>query len=472
MSNSRTQNFTYDALNRITQGYTTGGSWGETFTIDAWGNLTNRGLVAGKSTYEPLNAAPATVKNQLTGFGYDAAGNMISNGSSSYTYDAENRLTATAGWTYVYDGDGVRVIKCNGAYPTCSAGTLYWGGANALAESSLTGTMGAEYLFYLGQRMARNDLPGNIAHYYLQDHLGSARVTTNATGATEKQTDYSPYGGEIWVSGTNVNHYKFTGKERDAESGLDNFGVRYHSSAIGRFASPDPTRNSAHSIEPQSWNRYSYVSNNPLKFVDPDGAEKRLVVYIQQPVLGKPTVWVRQGFTANVGHSFIGLKDTDAKTEIKRGFYPSKSTDPTSPTVPGVVKDNADHSWSVKKEFVISDQQYDKLNQSVASDFKNPPEYDLNKNNCTDWVNQKATEVGVTLPDPQGTWPGGQGSNPGMEGQALRDQGGEVNDENGSGGSSGSSGGSSNNVPANDHQADVEPEHNEPLGHMVFGVPH
>ena len=278
VNNARTQNFTYDALNRITQGYTTGGSWGETFTIDAWGNLTNRGLVAGKSTYESLNAAPATVKNRLTGFGYDAAGNMISNGSASYTYDAENRLTATAGWTYVYDGDGERVLKCNGTYPTCSSGTLYWGGTEALAESSLTGTMSSEYLFYLGKRMARNDLPGNIAHYYLQDHLGSARVTTDAAGATEKQTDYSPYGGEIWVNGTNVNHYKFNGKERDSESGLDNFGARYNASSLGRFMTPDwaarpTTVPYAVFGDPQSLNLYSYVRNDPISQADADGHE-------------------------------------------------------------------------------------------------------------------------------------------------------------------------------------------------------
>jgi RHS repeat-associated protein len=120
--------------------------------------------------------------------------------------------------------------------------------------------------------MARNDLPGNIAHYYLHDHLGSARVTTNEAGASEKQTDYSPYGGEIWTSGTNTNHYKFTGKERDAESGLDNFGARFDASALGRFMSPDAGR--AEQGDPQTWNRYAYVTNNPLSYLDPNGRER------------------------------------------------------------------------------------------------------------------------------------------------------------------------------------------------------
>ncbi len=63
----------------------------------------------------------------------------------------------------------------------------------------------------------------------------------------------------------------YTGKERDAESGLDYFGARYYSGAQGRFTSPDPLLNSGRPWEPQSWNRYAYALNNPLKFTDPTG---------------------------------------------------------------------------------------------------------------------------------------------------------------------------------------------------------
>ena len=67
------------------------------------------------------------------------------------------------------------------------------------------------------------------------------------------------------------NAYKFTGKERDAESGLDNFGKRFYGSSLARFTSPDPLDTSAHPANPQSWNRYTYTFNNPLKFVDIQG---------------------------------------------------------------------------------------------------------------------------------------------------------------------------------------------------------
>jgi RHS repeat-associated protein len=64
---------------------------------------------------------------------------------------------------------------------------------------------------------------------------------------------------------------RFTGKERDAETGLDYFGARYYSGAEGRFIGPDPLLNSGRPNNPQSWNRYAYVSNNPLRYTDPKG---------------------------------------------------------------------------------------------------------------------------------------------------------------------------------------------------------
>jgi RHS repeat-associated protein len=66
----------------------------------------------------------------------------------------------------------------------------------------------------------------------------------------------------------------FTSKERDAETGLDFFGARYMSSAQGRFTSPDPLLNSGRPDDPQSWNRYAYVNNNPLRYKDPFGLYK------------------------------------------------------------------------------------------------------------------------------------------------------------------------------------------------------
>jgi RHS repeat-associated protein len=64
---------------------------------------------------------------------------------------------------------------------------------------------------------------------------------------------------------------RYTGKERDAESGNDYFGARYYASSMGRFMSPDPLLNSGRPDNPQTWNRYTYVLNNPLVEIDPTG---------------------------------------------------------------------------------------------------------------------------------------------------------------------------------------------------------
>ena len=68
---------------------------------------------------------------------------------------------------------------------------------------------------------------------------------------------------------------QFTGKERDSETGLDYFGARYLSGAQGRCTSPDPAMSSAKLDDPQTWNRYAYVTNNPLRYIDSDGRDRR-----------------------------------------------------------------------------------------------------------------------------------------------------------------------------------------------------
>ena len=278
LNTTRTQNFEYDNLNRLLDAYTTGQTtniahWGEVYTIDAWGNLTNIAMKPGWQNSETLNAAAASAQNQLNGFCYDAAGNMIGpTCSPTYVYDAENRLSATAGFTYRYDGDGTRVVKCNGTYPTCSSGTLYWTGAGSdtLAETNWTGVPVEEYVFFNGGRVARRDGTGNTVHYYFADHLGSTDVITGANGVIQKNSVYYPFGGEIALTAPSfANNYKFTGKERDSESGLDNFEARYLGSSLGRFMSPDPMGGKAE--DPQSLNRYAYVRNSPLTFTDPSG---------------------------------------------------------------------------------------------------------------------------------------------------------------------------------------------------------
>jgi RHS repeat-associated protein len=209
---------------------------------------------------------------------YDAAGNMTGDPTDlvTATYDAENRIaTATkngATATYTYDDDGNRVEKSNGASPP--SGTLYWYMTPGIVgESDLAGNLKTEYVFFDGERVARRDFPSGNVSYYFSDHLKTASVVTDASGTILDESDYYPWGGELQFVNNLDNHYKFTGKERDSESGLDNFGARYNGSSLGRFTSPDPSMGSVRLENPQTWNRYTYVLNNPLRFVDPTGEE-------------------------------------------------------------------------------------------------------------------------------------------------------------------------------------------------------
>ena len=267
---NRNQTFTYDSLNRITSGWSAANtgplSWGENYAIDAWGNLMISPM-GGKTSGGNFQHA-GNGNNQATGLGYDAAGNLTNyTAPGQYVYDPENRIQSTAGVTYTYDADGNRVEKSGG-----SVSTLYWYGApGIIAESDLSGTLKSEYVFFNGKRLARIDLLSNTVHYYLSDHLNSTSMVISGTGAVEDESDYSPFGTEYVLVSSGLNHYKFTGKERDTESQLDYFGARYYSNVTGRFITPDPLLNSGRPWDPQTWNRYGYAHNNPLSYVDPSG---------------------------------------------------------------------------------------------------------------------------------------------------------------------------------------------------------
>ena len=286
---TRVQTYGYDGFNRLisAQESTTQGSpWSQNYQYDASGN---RAVVSGYLPYPSLTPSALSQysenygsgpfnRNHWTGATYDAGGNMtgIPGATRSFTYDAENRITSASepfmgAIAYTYDGDGRRVTKTVA-------------GAVTTFVYDAQGQMVAEY---------GTVLPDMGTKYLTADMLGSTRLVTDPAGLVAlKRYDYYPFGEDlqqgtggrdtsyaagIYPGVPDTEAMKFTGKERDAETGLDFFGARYLSGAMGRYTSPDPVFFQAEMLtDPQRFNQYSYVRNNPLRYVDPKGEKIEL----------------------------------------------------------------------------------------------------------------------------------------------------------------------------------------------------
>jgi RHS repeat-associated protein len=280
VDNGRSVSYTYDALNRLTSAVTAGDTnypqWGLSETYDQYGNKYKQTIIAGCTAitcpqYSHMDN-PGT--NQFTdaGLSYDANGNMTDDGYNAMTYDAANRMvglsnSVASNDAYVYDGNGDRVEKTSGGTTT----VYIWSGDKVIAEYALGASPSSpseEYAYSEGELISTID---SITKYHLHDHL-SIRMTTDVDGNPLGWQGEFPFG-ESWYDTNTVSKWMFTGKERDADSGLDNFLARYNSSNLGRFMQPDPATFSAIDTSPQTWNMYSYVANNPINAIDPDGLD-------------------------------------------------------------------------------------------------------------------------------------------------------------------------------------------------------
>ncbi len=211
---------------------------------------------------------------------------------------------------YYYDGNGQRVQKS--VYGGAASAYVYDAFGQLAAEYTPAGTLSKDYIRFGGQIAAIENAGSAPCQtcYLSYDHLGTPRLVTDQYGTVIARHDYLPFGEEIpagwagrssqWGAGTDNVSQKFTGQERDAETGLDFFQARYFAGVQGRFNSPDPMNAGADLTNPQSWNGYSYVSNNPLGAVDPDGMGPLGYQYkdLQNPA---QVPWSQAWFSVNFG---------------------------------------------------------------------------------------------------------------------------------------------------------------------------
>ena len=202
---------------------------------------------------------------------YDQNGNMrrrtIGGVVYTLTYDAENRLVSVSGVataSFTYDADGNRVKSVLNGETVIYVGNLY---EKKVVGSTTTHT---KYYYFGGRRIAVR-VAGTLS-WLLSDHLGSTTVTADgATGARTAELWYKPWGESRGAAfGVTPTQRRFTGQTLDGVAGgLYFYNARYYDPALGRFTQadtivPEPGN-------PQSLNRYSYVGNRPLGFVDPSG---------------------------------------------------------------------------------------------------------------------------------------------------------------------------------------------------------
>ncbi|MBI4754216.1 MAG: RHS repeat protein [Betaproteobacteria bacterium] len=301
-----TEGFAYDALDRLTQATLNAPATGlqtTTYAYDVLGNLTCRSdvsacsgaspnyaygaVVAGRTLPHAVASVAGTVDGVTNpGYQYDANGNLTAGAGRNIGYTSYNlpitlsRSGASLTWTYGPEHQRVRQVSSDGATTIF----VHPDAANGLAYEKYTAPGGAvthkHFVSAGGQSVAIVELTGTVwtTKYLHPDHLGSVSAITNAAGAVIERLAYEPFGKRRWANGTADPTGMVDGQATDRgftnHQMLDGFDLvhmngRLYDPSLGRFMGADSYVQAPYDL--QSYNRYSYVLNNPLLFTDPTG---------------------------------------------------------------------------------------------------------------------------------------------------------------------------------------------------------
>jgi RHS repeat-associated protein len=207
-----------------------------------------------------LNASVSYGPNPYTqGLTYDPLGNITQrtdNGTpTNYTYDTNNKPHAVrqAGTqTYQYDANGIS--------------TFYVGDSYVISVNGQVATASKYYTFG-ALRVAVKF--GSTLYYLHADHLGSTGVATDTNGNPISKQTYYAFGAVRTSEGTSPTDYGCAGQRFDASSSLMYYGARSYDPVLGRFTQADTIAPNA--WNPQGFNRFAYVYNDPRRYTDPSG---------------------------------------------------------------------------------------------------------------------------------------------------------------------------------------------------------
>jgi len=253
---TRVITYVYDGLQRLTDAMENPGT-AYHYGYDLAGNRTDVSVNGGPITHTAYDAA-----NQVVGWSYDAAGNVISDTARTYTYDALDRLTSLSGGTgqeaYAYNGDGTLVSQTVGVSTTQFTQDLA-GPASQILATQTGGGAATDYLYGLDRLASASG--GGARTWYGTDPQGSVRYTLDDAGNAGAPRNYDPFGTpESASSGL----FGYTGELQDATTGMEYLRARWYNPGAGQFLGRDP-------LEGTTGQAYAYASDNPVNGSDPSG---------------------------------------------------------------------------------------------------------------------------------------------------------------------------------------------------------
>lgn len=276
------QRFSYDSIGRLSsareyRGDNNQQSYLLNYDYDLFGNRYQYQASNGGNPFTQKWVEDSDIDRQTnrftSGVGYDSAGNITSDPrfhNLEYQYDANGRQKQSSQpggvnpVKAIYDGAGQRVA------------TQFNGVLTNIMVYDINGRLVAEY----GQTAPQTA----SLQYVLANHQGSPSLIMNSTGSVISRHDYQPYGEEIYAgvglrnttqgfNATDNVRQRYAGMETDNETKLAHTSWRKYDEMSGRWTTPDWYGRSMSVSAPQSFNRYTYVNNDPINLIDPSGLE-------------------------------------------------------------------------------------------------------------------------------------------------------------------------------------------------------
>jgi RHS repeat-associated protein len=261
-SDSQNCSYAHDDLTRLAS-VNCGSVFSQTFSYDAFGNISKSGTYAFQPTYNTSTNRFSSIPG-CPSLSYDNNGNILNDCNHTYSWDSSGHAIAVDSVNLTFDALG-RMVEQNrsGSY-----------------TQIVYTPRGAKLALMSGQTLQKGIVPlpgggvalynsGGLLYYGHSDHLGSTKLGSTPSRTVSFDLAYAPFG-ELYATSGSTDP-AFTGQRQDTVSGLYDFPARQYSTQ-GRWPNPDPSGLASVNLsDPQTLNRYAYVRNNPLVIIDPQG---------------------------------------------------------------------------------------------------------------------------------------------------------------------------------------------------------